>query len=239
VRPVACGAILLMVCTIASHRGVAADAWGGSLSLTSDYLVRGISRSDDQGALQLELHYVNADGLFAGAFASNSQVDSAAPREVELSAFAGFTHRVGEDWRGKALLTYYAYPGSTGGSNYDYLEVSFDVIYQEWLEMGVVYSPNAPRFLPYRGVFAADSTSLELSLQRPVVGKLSATGGVGYSYLNGEDAGGYCYWSLGAAYDLAPVSIALSYVDTSAGGATLFYNAAARGRWTGTLIWRF
>lgn len=34
----------------------AAGTFGGSLDLTSDYFVRGISRSNDEPALQLDLH---------------------------------------------------------------------------------------------------------------------------------------------------------------------------------------
>jgi hypothetical protein len=72
-----------------------------------------------------------------------------------------------------------------------------------------------------------------------VVGKLSLTAGLGYSFLDGPESGGYVYWSGGAAYDFRALTLALAYIDTSAQAKTLFYNAAASGRWTGTLIWRF
>jgi len=42
-----------------------ADSWGGSLAVTSDYLVRGISRTYDRAALQLDLHYSNTAGFVA------------------------------------------------------------------------------------------------------------------------------------------------------------------------------
>ncbi len=99
--------------------------------------------------------------------------------------------------------------------------------------------PTAPRYVPYRGLLGVSSESAEVDLQRPLLAKLSATAGVGYSYFAGPEPAGYAYWSVGAAYDLAPVSLALSYVDTTAGAKALFYNAAADHRWTGTVIWRF
>jgi hypothetical protein len=55
----------------------------------------------------------------------------------------------------------------------------------------------------------------------------------------GAPAAGYVYWSAGVAYDLAPLALAVSYVDTTAGAKTLFYDNAATGRWTGTVICRF
>jgi hypothetical protein len=35
------------------------------------------------------------------------------------------------------------------------------------------------------------------------------------------------------------VSLVVSFVDTTAGAKTLFYNVASGRQWTGTVIWRF
>ncbi len=217
----------------------AADVWGGSVGVASDYLLRGVSRSNGQAALQLDLHYLSASGFVAGLFASNTQIDPREPKDVELDAFLGFAWTVGNDWHGKVLASHYVYPWNRDGSVYDYDELDVDLAFQEWLEVGLVYSPNAPRYLPYRGLFGVTSASVEANLQRPVLGKLSAAAGIGYSHFAGPEPAGFAYWSLGAVYDLAPLSLALSYVDTTAGAKALFYNAAADGRWTGTVIWRF
>ena len=217
----------------------AADQWGGSLALTSDYVVRGISRSNDRAALQLDVHYLNNSGFVAGLFASNTQIDPGEARDVELDGFVGFAWTANGDWRGRALLSHYAYPWDRHGSGYDYDELDLDAVYQEWLNVGLVYSPNAPRYSVSRGLIGVNSKAVEISVQRPVWRKLSATLGAGYSRLGGPDPTGYTYWSAGAALDLAPVAVALSYVDTTAGAKTLFYDAAVHGLWIGTVIWRF
>jgi uncharacterized protein (TIGR02001 family) len=217
----------------------AADLWGGSLALTNDYIVRGISRGNDRAALQLDVHYLNDSGFLAGLFASNTRIDPGEPSNVELDGFVGFAWTAGSDWRGRALLSHYAYPRDRHDSGYDYDELDLDATYRGWLNIGLVYSPNAPRYTFYRGLIGVSSTAAEISVQRAVWRKLSATAGVGYSRLTGPDPAGYAYWSAGAAWDLAPVTLALSYVDTTAGAKALFYNAAARGLWTGTVIWRF
>jgi uncharacterized protein (TIGR02001 family) len=239
VRLLAAGVVLSVDLVIGTPRCLAADVWGGSLGITSDYIVRGISRSNDQAALQLDLHYLNDSGFVAGLFASNAQIDPEQPKDVELDAFLGFAWKAGNDWHGKILLNHYAYPWNQAGSGYDYDEMDVDFAFQEWLDVGLVYSPNAPRYLPYRGLIGVTSKSAEVNLQRPVLGKLSATAGIGYSYYGGADPYGYVYWSAGAAYDLAPVSLVLSYVNTTAGAKALFYNDASSGRWVGTVIWRF
>jgi hypothetical protein len=172
-------------------------------------------------------------------FASKTRIDPDQSSDVELNAFAGFAWTAGSDWHGKILASHYAYPWNQAGSGYDYDELDVDLTYQEWLGVNFVYSPNSPRYLRSRGLFGVTSESAEVNLQRPVLGRLSATAGIGYSHFDGPYAGGFAYWSVGAAYTIAPVSLVVSYVNTTAGAKALFYDSAADGRWVGTVIWRF
>jgi uncharacterized protein (TIGR02001 family) len=238
VRLLANGILLSVGLAIGSAHCAAADLWGGSVGITSDYLVRGVSRSNDRAALQLDVHYLDSSGFVAGLFASNTQIDRHLPENVELDVFLGFVWRGTDDWQGRALVSHYAYPWNLAGSSYDYTELDLDVSYRGWLNLALVYSPDAP-LEAYHRYIGVSSEAAEASLQRRLVGKLSATAGVGYAYYGGPDPAGYVYWSVGTAYDLAPVSLALSYVNTSASAKALFYNAAADNRWTGTVIWRF
>ena len=239
VRWIAAGIVLSMGLVIGTGRCAAADSWGGSLGVTSDYIVRGISRSNDQPALQLDLHYVNTSGFIAGAFASNTRIDPDAPADVELDAFVGFAWTAGNDWRGKILASHYAYPWNHHGSGYDYDEVDVETAFHDWLSAALIYSPNAPRYVPYAGLIRVTSKAAEVTLQRPLLARLSAAAGLGYSRYEGPDAAGYGYWSAGISYDLAPVSLTLSYVNTTSGAKALFYNDAETRRWSGTVIWRF
>jgi uncharacterized protein (TIGR02001 family) len=239
VRLLAGGVVLSLGLVIATPRCAAADAWGGSLGITSDYIVRGISRSNADAALQLDLHYLHGSGFVAGLFVSNTQFDSGDRKDAEIDGFLGFAWTVGNDWHGKFLASHYTYPWNDARSGYDYDEFDVDVSFRQWLSAAFIYSPNAWRYVRSLGLIGVTSESAEINVQRPVLRKLSATAGIGYSHYDGPWAGGFAYWSLGAAYDLAPVALVLSYVNTSAGAKALFYNAAAEGRWTGTVIWRF
>jgi uncharacterized protein (TIGR02001 family) len=235
----ACALLVAIVCAATPTR--AADEWGGSAALSSDYFVRGISRTSNEAALQLDLHYSNPNGFVAGVFASNTRIDRGEPRDVELSAFIGFVWNIDADWRTRVLASHYAYPWNRMGSHYNYDEIDLDIAYQGWLHFDLGYSPNSPRSLasPYPGLFGATEKSAEVSAQRQVFGKLSVTAGLGYSFLDGPESGGYVYWSGGAAYDFRSLTLSLAYVNTSAEAKALFYNAAASGQWTGTVIWRF
>jgi uncharacterized protein (TIGR02001 family) len=224
---------------LASPRSPAAGTWGGSVALTSDYFVRGITRSDDQAALQLDLHYADNSGILAGAFASNTQIDAGHSRDIELNGYLGFVWTGNGDWHGRVLGGYYAYPWNEVGSSYNYGELDLDLGYQEWLDVGMSYSPDAPRYLSSRGLIGVSGGSLELNVQHRVIGRLSAASGVGYYSMGGPGGTGYVYWSVGASYDLAPLTLAVSYVDTGAGAKKLFYDNAATGRLSATVIWRF
>lgn len=234
-------AALLVGFAFTSSQSVAQDEWGGSLALSSDYFVRGISRTSDHPALQLDYHYANPGGFVAGVFASNSQIDPSQPENPELSAFVGYGWNIDGDWRARILASHYAYPWNRAGSHYNYDEIDLDLSYQSWLHFGVGYSSNSPRFLapPYQRLVGVSEKSAEVSAQRQVYGKLSLTAGVGYSFLEGPESGGYGYGSVGAGYDIRSVTLAVAYVKSTTEAKALFYNAAATGQWTGTVIWRF
>ena len=241
VRLIAPVAALLVGSILAATKSMAANDWGGSFDLTSDYFVRGMSRSSDHAALQLDLHYSNPNGFLAGVFASTAQIDSREPRDVELSGFVGYAWNVTEDWHGRVLASHYAYPWNRAGAHYNYDELDADLGYQDWLHFSLSYSPNSPRFLrdPYYEFVGVSEESAEVSLQRQIFGGFSLLAGVGYSSLQGPAGGGYVYYSAGAAYNFRSLSLILSYVNTSAEAKALFYNAAASGQWTGTAVWRF
>lgn len=224
---------------IGAPRCARADGLGGSLDVTTDYLVRGISRSNDHSALQLDVHYLDPSGFVADFFASNTQFDPDAPRDAELSAFLGYVWPVGQDWQGKVLAGNYSYPWNQAGSLYNYDEIAFEARYRDWLRVDVAYSPDTRHYVYERGPVRGQAEWAEMSVQRPLVGKLSAMAGIGYYVMDGENGAGYGYWSLGAGYDIASVTLALSYVGASREANLLFYNAAVGGRWSGTVIWRF
>src|SRR5258708_24475957 len=122
----------------------AADGWGGSVAVTSDYYVRGISRMSNHAALQLDFHYSDPNGFVAGVFASNSQIDPRWPMDVELSGFLGFVRNIDDAWRARILANHYSYPWNHAGSRYDYDELAPDVSYQACLHFGLGSPPHSP-----------------------------------------------------------------------------------------------
>lgn len=230
---------LLFIATLGACSANAAQTIGGSLAVTSDYLVRGISRSNHELALQADVNVVTDGGFLAGLFASNVQFDSGDRRSAELSAFAGFAWQPTDAWRAKFITSYYGYIWNDSGSQYNYAELGIDAAYDDWLAFSIVYSPDAPLYVSDRGLTGVTAKSADVRVHTPWRHHLAASAGVGHATYGGRGGGGYSYWSLGGVLDLAPASLSVSYVNTSAGADDLFYSAAARSRWTATLIWRF
>jgi uncharacterized protein (TIGR02001 family) len=108
---------------------VAADVTAqvsGTASLVSNYRFRGFSLSDDKPAAQLGITYDDAQGWYAGVFAST--VKFATPSSLELQAvpFVGYAWRTatGLSWEVGADYSFF-----TGGAKgYDYPEVYVGVV---------------------------------------------------------------------------------------------------------------
>ena len=232
-------AAMVMAALMLPQWSVAAETWGGSLAATSDYLVRGISRSNHGPALQADLHVAADDGFIGGVFASSAQFDSGDRRSAELSAFLGLAWQVNDAWRAKLLASYYGYVHNDSGSQYNYAELGIEAAFHDWLTIDAVYSPDTPRYVSERGLSGVAAETAEISARTPWNHRVAGTVGVGYSELSGPGGGGYAYWSAGGVLDLAPWSFSLAYVNTSAEAAALFYSEAAHNRWTATVIWRF
>jgi uncharacterized protein (TIGR02001 family) len=232
-------AALIMIASLVPRLLSAAEVWGGSLAATSDYLVRGISRSNQHAAVQADAHVAFESGLIGGVFASSAQFDSGDSRNAEVSAFAGFSFRQTGSWRTRVLASYYGYLWNDSGSQYNYAELALEAAYDNWLGFAVVYSPDAPRYLRSQGLMGVNSTSAEVNLRTPWRRHFAAAAGAGYSELGGPNARGYAYWSAGGVADFSPCSISLFFVDTDANAKKLFYSGAAHNQWTATVIWRF
>ncbi|GAC1311196.1 MAG: hypothetical protein NVSMB10_19250 [Steroidobacteraceae bacterium] len=219
-------------------RGNAAETFGGSLAVTSDYVVRGISRSNQRAALQADAHVVTDGGLAGGIFASSVQFDEGDHRNAEINPFLGFSWLVSDTWRAKSLVSYYVYAWNDSGSQYNYAELSLVAAFRDWLDLDLYYSPNSPRYVRGRGLTGVSTESAQITVRTPLRHQVAASAGLGYSQVSGPGGGGYPYWSAGGIVDLAPWTVSLSYIDTTA-EAALLYSAAAHHQWGVSVIWQY
>lgn len=194
----------------------------GEVSLLSDYRFRGVSRSDEDPALQAALTASHDSGFYAGIRATTLRgVDSFRLRnpafrdlgDVELNLYAGYGARLGGGFDIDAGLLYYVFAGGDGAT--DHVEPYASLSYL----IGPVYATAGAKYAPpQRAIGDEDMLYLfgqvEVSVPfRP----WSFTGLIGHQ--DWGRFGSYRTWSIGVEHQvriagLPDAEIGLSYVDT-------------------------
>jgi uncharacterized protein (TIGR02001 family) len=83
-----------------------------NVSLVSQYKFRGIDQTWGRPAVQGGADVVAANGLYAGAWASNVSGNSYAGGSLELDLYGGYNGKLGGDWGWTAGAYGYVYPGA-------------------------------------------------------------------------------------------------------------------------------
>ncbi len=183
-------ALLLLVCLGGGHAHAQVS---GSVALVSDYLYRGISLSQGDPVLQLNLNVDGPDGWYAGAFASRIKFDAARWGDVLLISYAGRAMRLDSGLAWDAGFSNYTYRGGSG-RNYNEVHLGLGV---ENVRGRVSYSPD------YLGN-KARTVYADVSASHALGGGVSAFAHAGYL----------------RALPGAPASMARSIVDGRIGLAT-------------------
>jgi uncharacterized protein (TIGR02001 family) len=236
----ACAAVALLL--LIPNRSHGQDAWGGSITVTSDYRVRGLSKTRGEAAIQGGLHAQLLQGWFVGAWASTVSRDRGRDSALEVDAYTGYGWNVAKDWDAKVVLTHYWYPDDPAQATYDYDEVSTTLAFRSQIFATLAWSPNVKYFSRYQGSWHAEegaSTSYELSGLQPITASLSIIAGVGYNDLRQIFDAGYWYWNAGVSYALGSVQLDVSRIDSDATAEQLFGSIATEAGWSAAISWRF
>jgi len=201
--PVAITSALLLGAT-----GATAGELSGNVTLVSDYLFRGISQTDEKGAIQGGFDYAADNGLYTGIWASN--VNYGTDSSTEMDYYVGFG---GETSGGLGYDVSYIYFDYEGDSEFDYQEIAISFSKGD-LTVGLNYSDEylgdgGPDFIyPYISYGFSLPSDVSLSLH------------VGFSDADADDffeAGedSYTDYSVGLAKEIMGVEFGLTYADTT------------------------
>ncbi len=178
-------------------------------ALTTDYVYRGVSNSDEHGAVQAAIDLETASGVFAGIWASTTDLVTGnryRPREVDY--YLGYVRYFGNDWSATVSVNRYSYPGDRGNVDYDYTEYAAILGYDDriWLEYN---HTNA--------LFGHDSTArnVELLSSWPLGQTLSLSAGLGYFDVSDAVGSGYWYWQAGVTRPFGWLEADIRYHDTA------------------------
>jgi uncharacterized protein (TIGR02001 family) len=107
--------------------------------VTSDYLERGYSKSDDAPSAQLNLDFSRDDGLYAGAWLS--QVDFGGA-DAEGIAYLGLRRPVADGWWVDLAFSQYAYDSDVFGHDGDYASLYASLNLRDRGSLGFGVSPD-------------------------------------------------------------------------------------------------
>lgn len=208
----------------------------GSVALTSDYMFRGISQTDNNPAIQGSLEYSYDTGFgvtpYIGFWGSNVDFNDGDEATVEIDTLFGIRGEIedtGLSWNLGGI--YYAYPGASksGGQslNYDYWEIPVTVSYAVDIVSVTGSYYYSPDFFGATGHAHYVNGKVEVAPEVPYV-DLAFFAGLGYQ--NIEDAKDYTDWTAGASVTFKGVDFVVAYTDTNLTQSDLGGNKLADGR---------
>ena len=195
-----------------------------NLSVTSDYVFRGITQTNFDPALQGGLDYAFGDsGWYVGAWASNVDFAASDGPDIELDTYVGYGTSLSEEWAVDAHAVRYTYLGEQDSyGSLDYNEFFVGTTYNDMLTFTLAYAPDYAN---------ADISSTYFSVggSWEVGSGVSLNAGVGHSRFS-DDAGSYTDWNLGVSRTFGPVEAALTYYDTTGDFVDFLYDGKASDR---------
>jgi uncharacterized protein (TIGR02001 family) len=191
-----------------------------SVALTTDYVWRGISQTNNDPAIQGQFDLSHESGFYIGAWASNVEFADGSKTSLELDAYAGFSRET--DFGGilPTALTYdigflhYEFP-ATSGSNINEVYFGAGVSPVDNLNVGVYYYHD----LGLQNKFANGYVDMAADYTLPDwAGGVTLLAHAGH-YDRKAGADDYWDWKLGVAKDLAGFNFEVAYMDTDGASA--------------------
>jgi len=220
---------------------------GGNLVLTSDYIYRGISSSNNEGAFQADLHVANG-GTFLGVFGSTRDSNLEPYASYDLEVYLGHRFDLSNAWSATVSARSHYLLGGPQETSDDYQELGAGVSYLDFWTFSLTAIPNAERYWEtpsgYERLSRAPAFVAETSVQWLLHAGFYLTGGAGYYRITGtgpgiEAANGYAYGNVGIAYDHRPWRLEVGYYLTGDKAQVLFPYPSADERFAASIAWRF
>ena len=204
-----------------------------NVSMTSDYVFRGISQTGGDAAIQGGLDYSHSSGFYLGTWGSNvgwiEDFQGYDSGNMEIDVYGGYRGGFGDDVSYDLGAIKYMYPGKKAGATTGDTTELYASVGWKWFTAKYSYYVSDEVF----GFAKADGSDyLDISASVPV-GETGLTAGAhwGTFSFDGNSNQDYDDWKISLAYDLGKLSNVLS--DTTIGVAYTDTNAS-KSVWTDT-----
>ncbi len=207
---------------------LARSNFSGTATLTSDYVFRGLSQTNEDPAVQASLDYNHPAGVFLGAWGSNLD-EAISEGNIEIDFYAGYRNQLFDHLGYELSIIYYWYPGGAHDPELSYVELHGGLTYafanlplSPSVGVGFNYSPDFygedGDALYYNGTFRLTlpyrlGLGFELGYQ-DVQGDKTTGSGTGRG-LDGENGYDYVFWRIGLYKEVLGFNLDVSYYDTN------------------------
>lgn len=215
-----------------------ADSWTGSLGLSTDYRLRGISYSDRHATPTLDTTYRLDTGWAFGAGLAALDRD-ADRRRLLLSASINRAWQFDADWSGELGLAHSHYTGSSQRRAYNTDEFGATLLWRGRFSASVLALPRSRRFDSAGQLHLGPAYAAEFGLRQPLFGALAFDAGFGYFDSHAGSRRGYAYGNAGLAWAQGPAQLFLSYIASQARQREFASAERAADGWVGSLLWEF
>jgi uncharacterized protein (TIGR02001 family) len=207
----------------AAEEAASPHTLSGNITLTSDYVFRGVSQTQNGPAIQGGFDYAHASGFYIGTWASNVDWVSLGYKDnssMEIDVYGGFKGTAGDFGFDLGVITYY-YPGDqvTGANDPDTTEL---YVGGSWKFLSAKYSYTVSDQFVGWGTTAdpAGDTDgsyyIELNANYGLDNGWGLIGHVGYQDVNDNDDASYTDWKLGVSKDVGFGVVTVAYTGTDA-----------------------
>ena len=153
--------------------------FGGNLVITSDYIYRGVSSSNNKAAFQADLHVASGDGTFLGVWGSTRDNNLEPYANYELDIYLGHRFDLSNEWSTTVSGRAHYLLGGHQDISDDYQEISVGVTYLDFWTVSVTAIPAAPQYWFYERLGRAPAFVADTSVQWLVTKGFFLTAGAG------------------------------------------------------------
>lgn len=206
------GILALGFCGSAHAQEAGTNGWSvsGNAAVTSDYVFRGVSQTEEDFAVSAGVDATNGS-FYLGAWASNVSYAGDDDTDAELDLYGGFRPQIG-DWTLDFGVVGYLYLEEPDGADYDYVELKAGAsrpVGPATVSVTGYWSPD------FFGASEDEAFYLETAASISPADRWTVSAAVGRQWVSSDFD--YTTWNLGAAYQLTDrLALDLRYYDTDA-----------------------
>jgi uncharacterized protein (TIGR02001 family) len=231
--------VLLAVGLATANSRAALAGPGGALTVTSDYVLRGVSQSNGEPVLQGDVHWNFPAGWSSGLWGSQLRFWPRAATD-ELGAYLQWQGTVSRDFDLGAAYTHYTYPNDPRPVSYNYDELSVSLAWRDQIYLAATWTPRLNLYSATEGLASNRPVyTVEASWHRTIRPRFDLEVGLGFYDPQGVGYASYAYGNATLGWHYGHWRANLSAIWVQDALHRQYSPGPAGGPLTATVAWLF